>query len=117
MYPFMFDRFDMLYTMHLNGALAKGMNVTDPKNEDSFMRNYKNYSDNIYVDTHSMSEPAIRCATEILGADKILFGSDLPITPASYGIERAINQIKSSKMSDDIKENIFSNNARRLLNI
>lgn len=117
MYPFMLDRFDMLYTMHLNGALAKGMNVTDPKNEDSFMRNYKNYRDNIYVDTHSMSESAIRCATEILGADKILFGSDLPITPASFGIEHAINQIKSSKMSNDIKENIFSNNARRLLNI
>lgn len=116
MYPFMLERFDMLYSMHLNGAAAKKICVTDLKNASFFMRNYKNYTDNVYVDTHSMSECAIRCAAEIIGADKILFGSDLPITPASWGVERGIAQIKSSQMSNGIKNKIFSENAMNLLN-
>ena len=117
MYPFMLERFQMLYNMHLNGATAKGICVTDLKNAAAFMRNYKNYTDNIYVDTHSMSECAIRCAAEIIGTDKILFGSDLPITPAAWGIEHGIDQIENSKMSHEAKERILSKNAVDLLNL
>lgn len=117
MYPLMLERFEMLYTMHLKGAAAKGLCVTDPENLSGFMRNYKNYTDNVYVDTHSMSEAGIRFAAEILGEDKILFGSDLPITPESWGIEKGIAQLNSSSLSDSAKEKIFSKNAMKLLNL
>ncbi len=115
MYPFMLDRFEMLYHMHQNGATAKGISVDNPSDTEHFLRNYRNYTDNIYVDTHSMSENAIRCAVEILGEDKILYGSDLPITPPQWGIERGIQEIQNSKLSRHVKEKIFSINAQTLL--
>ncbi len=117
LYPFMLERFSMLYAMHLNGAAAKGLSVTDVNDAAHFMRNYKNYTDNVYVDTHSMSECAVRCAAEIIGEDKILFGSDLPITPASWGIERQINGLQCSRMKDETKRRIFAENAAGLLGL
>lgn len=72
---------------------------------------------NVYVDTHSMSEAGIRCAAEILGEDKILFGSDLPITPEAWGIEGGIAQLNSSSLPDSVKEKIFSKNALELLKL
>lgn len=115
MYPFMLDRFEMLYHMHHNGAAAKGIAVDNPSDAKHFLRNYRNYTDNIYVDTHSMSENAIRCAIEILGEDKILYGSDLPITPKQWGIERGIRKIQGSSLPGQVKEKIFSGNAQALL--
>lgn len=115
MYPFMLDRFEMLYHMHHKGATAKGMTVDIPSDTEHFLRNYKNYTDNIYVDTHSMSENAIRCAIEILGEDKILYGSDLPITPCQWGIQRGIGEIQGSRLPDRVKEKILSGNAKALL--
>lgn len=116
MYPFMLERFEMLYNMHLQGACKKGLTVTDPKDIAHFMRNFRNYTDNIYVDTHSMDANAIRCASEILGDEKILFGSDLPITPEHWGMEQGIKQITDSCLSEAAKEKILSENAKALLN-
>lgn len=115
MYPFMLDRFQMLYHIHQKGAVAKGIKVDNPSDTEHFLRNYRNYTDNIYVDTHSMSENAIRCAIEILGEDKILYGSDLPITPQQWGIERGVREIQNSRLSDHVKEKVFSGNAQALL--
>lgn len=117
MYPFMLERFEMLYNMHLNGAILKGLNVTNPANISGFIRNYKDYTDNIFVDTHSMSENAICCAAEILGEEKILFGSDLPITPESWGVERGIATLKGARLSETVKEKILGGNAQKLLNL
>lgn len=117
MYPFMLERFEMLYHMHKNGADKKRLNVTEPSDLDHFLRNYKNYTDNIYVDTHSMSVSGIRCAAEILGEDKILFGSDLPITPKWWGIERGIEEIQKSVLKDSVKDKILYANARKLLKL
>ena len=62
-----------------------------------------------------MSENAIRCAIEILGEDKILYGSDLPITPCQWGIQRRIGEIQGSRLPDRVKEKILSGNAKALL--
>lgn len=117
MYPFMLERFEMLCWMHQKGASAKGLDVNNPSDMEHFIRNYRNYTDNVYVDTHSMSENAIRCAVEILGENKILYGSDLPITPLKWGIERGISNIQNSTLSDSIKNRILSDNALRLLKL
>lgn len=117
MYPFMLERFEMLYNIHLWGAKHKNLNVTNPLDTAHFMRNIKNYTDNVYADTHSMDINSIQCAIDILGKDKILFGSDLPITPEKWGVQHGIQQVLSSELSKAIKEKIFYENAVKLLNI
>ena len=52
-------------------------------------------------------------AYEIAGPEKILFGTDYPlIRPSVY-----FKQINESELSDIQKNNIFSNNAKKILNI
>ena len=117
MYPFMLERFEMLYNMHKDAAAAKGMKLASPSDVSHLMRNYRDYTDNVFVDTHSMDRHAIKCAAEILGEDKILFGSDMPITPQKWGMERGIAQIRDADLSDAAKEKIFSGNAIKLLDL
>lgn len=115
MYPFMLERMEMLYTMYSAGAAKAGRHVTDPAVPEHFLRNMKNYTDNVYVDTHSMSAEAIACAAKIVGSDRILFGSDYPITPDRWGMEHALNQLK--KLPGELYEQIAFKNARALLRI
>ena len=49
------------------------------------LRSPREYVEHLYVDTSSMSAPAIDCAAEVLGEDRILYGSDFPITPPALG--------------------------------
>jgi predicted TIM-barrel fold metal-dependent hydrolase len=49
------------------------------------LRNPRDHVDHLYVDTHSMDAPAIACATDVLGEERILFGSDFPVTPPALG--------------------------------
>jgi uncharacterized protein len=50
---------------------------------------------------------------ELAGSDKILMGSDFPLMPAS----RLIDEIRGLNVSEEMKNNILSGNARRLLNL
>lgn len=115
MYPFMLERMDMLYHMYAAGAAKAGLVVTDKNIPEKFMRNMKDYTDNIYVDTHSMNALSIQCAAQILGEDKILFGSDYPITPDSWGMTTALEGLKT--LPEQLMDKIFFKNARSLLNI
>lgn len=114
-YPFMLERMEMLYTMYAAGASRAGRNVSDPGIPENFLRNMKNYTDNIYVDTHSMNVLSIQCAAEILGPDKILYGSDYPITPDRWGMSHAISQLQY--LSEPLKSAIYHKNAERLLGL
>ncbi|MDO8567618.1 MAG: amidohydrolase family protein, partial [Dehalococcoidales bacterium] len=52
-------------------------------------------------------------ATQLVGAEKILFGSDYPLlSPA-----RLLKDINSVNLSDEARELILAGNARRLLGI
>ena len=70
---------------------------------------------NTYFDTAAtpfLYQPRIfELVSEIIGADKILFGSDYPLLSP----RRIINQIESSGLSKEAKANILGNNARRIL--
>lgn len=117
MYPMMTDRFDMLYHMHLDRASDSGTEVVDEDDPTVRMRDLADYRDNIYVDTHSMGAAAIGFAAQVLGPDRVLFGSDLPITPESWGMARGIEQVMSSPVPDGWKTMILSENAVELLGL
>lgn len=51
--------------------------------------------------------------TQLVGADKILFGSDYPLLEQS----RLLNEIRSLDLPQETKDLILSGNARRLLGI
>jgi len=106
---------EMLYNMYEGGASRNGRCVTDPNVPERFLRNMKNYTENIYVDTHSMNVRAIQCAAELLGEDKILFGSDHPITPNGWGMQHALNDI--AQLPLELRTAVLYRNAQRLLQL
>jgi predicted TIM-barrel fold metal-dependent hydrolase len=73
--------------------------------------------DNVFFDTAAtplLYKPQIfRQVVEILGSDKILFGSDYPLLSP----KRIIDQVESACLSKENKVKIFSSNARQLLSI
>lgn len=71
---------------------------------------------NIYFDTSSSNRiqgSDITQAIDAFGYEHILFGTDTPYA----GIEEQIKRIELLKLSDRIKEHIFSLNAKRILSI
>ena len=61
------------------------------------------------------SRPECRCAVETLGSDRIMFGSDHPITD-DY-LDRAVKLISSDWFSDAEREQICRANARRFFRL
>ncbi len=115
LYPFMLERMEMLYNMYKNGAVHAGKIVNDISLPENFLCNMKDYTDNIYIDTHSMSAASVLCAAQTLGEDKILFGSDYPITPAGWGMEHAKAQL--DMLPHSLKQKVFHDNAAKLLHL
>lgn len=70
---------------------------------------------NVWFDTAAspfLYDPAVyRLAADIVGAEKILFGSDFPLLPP----ERYFNELKTCGLSLDIQAAISGGNAARLL--
>lgn len=53
----------------------------------------------VYYDTVTMHVPALRCALDTLGADRLVFGSDYPHVPG--GIDRFVTVLNSVGLTDD----------------
>ncbi len=72
---------------------------------------------NVYFDTAAtpfLYKPQIfKQVTDILGSDKILFGSDYPLLSP----KRVIDQIESTKLDQEDKNKILGENARKLLSL
>jgi aminocarboxymuconate-semialdehyde decarboxylase len=65
------------------------------------------------------SAPAVRCAYEVFGADRLLFATDVPFG-AEAGEVRLANYpkvIRSVGLSEEENEKIFSGNVRKILNL
>lgn len=74
-----------------------------------------------YTDTaiHG-NTPALMLAYDFWGPDKLLFGADLPLGDSFWGSRSyrvTINAINDMKITDEDKEKIFADNARKLLQI
>jgi len=83
----------------------------------ALMPEVKKAMSNVFFDTAAspfLYTPQIYYqVTQLVGADKIIFGSDYPLLAQN----RLIEEIKSQDFSEEIKSLILSGNARRLLNI
>jgi predicted TIM-barrel fold metal-dependent hydrolase len=73
--------------------------------------------ENVYFDTAIspfLYRPDIyRQVSQLVGADRILFGSDYPVLPPG----RLLREIESVELPEESKDMILSGNARRLLGI
>ena len=83
----------------------------------ALMPEVKTALENVYYDTAAspfLYWPEVyRCVTELAGADRILFGSDYPLMPAS----RLLAEIETAGLSEAEKAGILAGNARRLLGV
>jgi predicted TIM-barrel fold metal-dependent hydrolase len=74
-----------------------------------------------YTDTaiHG-NTPALMCAYGFYGADRLLFGADMPLGDRLFGARsyrQTINAIEAMKITPGEKKRIFEDNARRLLRL
>ncbi len=70
---------------------------------------------NVYFDIsppHWITPSLIKCAVDIMGADRLLFGSD---TEYFFLQEKAIHNVKAAGLTEKQEEQIFCENARHLL--
>jgi predicted TIM-barrel fold metal-dependent hydrolase len=70
----------------------------------------------LYYDTVNAHVPALRCACETFGADRIMLGTDFPYL-AGARFERAVSYIAEAGLRADEVEAIYSGNAQRLLGL
>jgi len=73
------------------------------------------YREHVYIDTLAMHAPAIRCAREYMGIDRLLFGTDYPHR-ASGTVEDNMTLV-DEVFSEEEKEKVFSGNAVRLFQL
>ena len=74
------------------------------------------YRKHVYIDTLAMHVPAIRCAHEYMGIDRLLFGTDYPHR-ASGTVEENMAIIDEMGFTQEEKEKVLSKNAIRLFNL
>ena len=94
---------------------------TQLRNATDMVRAPLEYYKMFYTDTaiHG-NTPALMLAHDFWGPDKLLFGADLPLGDSFWGSRSyrvTINAINDMKITDEDKEKIFADNARKLLRI
>ncbi|GCE49774.1 aminocarboxymuconate-semialdehyde decarboxylase [Thermosporothrix hazakensis] len=118
LFPFVLGRFDLIYELVLVAAAQSGAEgKLNRQDVATICRRLRDYAGNIYVDTHSMDRAALLCALEALGADRLLYGSDFPVTPAHLGRHEALEMIQALPVSEEVKAAILGGNALSLLSL
>ncbi|MDP2662495.1 MAG: amidohydrolase family protein [Dehalococcoidia bacterium] len=101
--PFLYGRFDSSFSRH-----PKAKFRTSTKPSDHLRRHY-------YDTALAFWAPPFRCGLEFLGPDHIVLGTDHPL--ALGEMAPTVRAIESFDISGETKEKIFSENARRILNV
>ncbi|MCL2493235.1 MAG: amidohydrolase family protein [Clostridiales bacterium] len=100
--PFLLDRIDNRLSFMPNPKLRNQRKPSDY------------FRDNIYVTTSgNMSAAAFRCTRDVLGIEKIIFGSDYPYE----GIDAMTDFVKNLELTEEERELLFFKNAEKLLKI
>lgn len=98
---------------YLSGRLDNGYQVY-PECQD-ITRSPGEAVRDLYVDTVSSHEPAIRCAVDTLGVGRILFGSDYPHLMSHVG--GSIDLVEEVGLGRKDKRGVYANNAAPLFGI
>jgi 6-methylsalicylate decarboxylase len=113
------ERFPKIRTIlpHLGGTLPLLMHRLDRPLRSSLPGQLplETVSRKFWYDTVNGYPPALRCACEAYGADRIVFGTDYPFFRDDAYV-RAAAYIEETKLSAADTEAIFSGNAVRLFN-
>ncbi|MBV9689567.1 MAG: amidohydrolase family protein [Ktedonobacteraceae bacterium] len=116
LFPFVLGRFDVIYELVVAATAKSGTDEPlEEKQVFGICRRLRDYAGQIYVDTHSMDQAAILCALESLGPDRVLYGSDFPVTPARIGRKEALDTLRLLPVSQDVKAAVLGKNAMALL--
>lgn len=108
--PFVLGRFDMLAEMlspagegtaHAAAALPR----------------LRDHAEQVYLDTHSMDLSALHCALDSVGPQRIVFGSDFPVTPGHIGRYDALAQLRGAALSAAEFQDVRSRTAARILRL
>jgi predicted TIM-barrel fold metal-dependent hydrolase len=89
---------------HLGGAVPFVLPRYDnyfkqfPECRDKIDRPPSEIARELYFDTCSMHPPALRCAVDTLGSDRLVFGSDYPHVPG--GIDRFVTVLNSVGLAE-----------------
>jgi aminocarboxymuconate-semialdehyde decarboxylase len=78
-------------------------------------RKPSDYLKMMYMDSTSYHSPAVRCAIDTVGVDRIVFASDAPMLLSIKS--KAIDTIRNLRMSTTEHEQIMSGTAKRLLKL
>ena len=100
-------RMDYAYEL---GDLASGLGSYEPM---LITKRPSEYLKTLYMDTVAYHPPAVMCAYQTVGAKHLLFGSDAP--PLLPLLPRAKKIIEELPIMADEREDIFANNALKLL--
>ncbi|MEM4724039.1 MAG: amidohydrolase family protein [Candidatus Hadarchaeum sp.] len=84
-----------------------------PGGRGSISKTPSEYFKLVYIDTVSLHLPAMKCAYETLGIDRIVFGSDYPF----WNVQSQIELIEKWDISEDEKRKIYAENAAKLLGL
>jgi aminocarboxymuconate-semialdehyde decarboxylase len=102
-------RMDYAYEL---GDLASGLGSYQPM---LITKRPSDYLKALYMDTVAYHPPAIMCAYQTVGAKQLLFGSDAP--PLLPLLPRAKKIIEDLPISEAERNDIFSNNALKLIRL
>jgi 6-methylsalicylate decarboxylase len=109
----MMDRIDNLQMIvtHLGGVLPFLIDRIDSRNTGPTRHPPSHYlHSRVFVDNCGYpAGPALRCALETLGAERIMIGSDWPSRP----IDPVIEAIRGLGLDSDSEQAIFASNAAR----
>jgi aminocarboxymuconate-semialdehyde decarboxylase len=78
-------------------------------------RKPSHYLKMMYLDSTSYHSPAVRCAIDTIGVDRIVFGSDAPMLLSIKS--KAIDTISNLRLPIAEHEQIMSGTAKRLLKL
>jgi aminocarboxymuconate-semialdehyde decarboxylase len=70
----------------------------------------------VYYDTVNGFGPALQCAREAFGTERLLFGTDYPYCSAA-GMPGCVKYVEDAGLSADDQESIFHGAAERLLGL
>ena len=98
---------------YISGRLDAGFRVY-PECQD-ITRSPGDAIRDLYVDTVSSHAPAVRCAIDTLGVDRILFGSDYPHVMSDAS--GSINMLEEMDLGRKQRRGILGNNAASLFGI